>query len=287
MARQSSIHGSSLPVPSIRPVNLGAAGFVDMQYGINFQGFVGDGDRIKLPINNTSINYYNAAGADQWAGGIARTDIHADADDWAGFTFDGTLIWCVAIDTAANPGTYYLATIDVAGTVVKIGAGVTPVADFDQNPPGWTVAYSTDGSTHIQIDPVSGNILVGCKESTGYEEMVLNATTGAIESQISTIHGDLSGRICIKSQDADFYYYQNSTSLYVLGNTTGSLVLRAVDPLHGHFTWATGFQVVWNDRLYMCNQNTTAIVSGPRIFDLAEYEAWVKTVFEVSQGYTI
>jgi len=126
------------------------------------EGYTGDGDTIWLPTSSTgTFSYYNAADVLQWS--KAFTDIDAACDLWAGFMYDQAddLVYCVAVDTGPSPDTYYLASIDSAGTIVNIG-NHTPTVDYPSTRPEWGVSGSlqriADGAGNFYLVSNAGEV---------------------------------------------------------------------------------------------------------------------------------
>ena len=94
-------------------------------------GFNGDaaGTSIKIPQTSytAALQYYNKDGtastAGSWNGGVAITEIHSDADYWAGWYMDNTdqMLYIIATDIGTSPHSVCFAKINAAGTLTQIG----------------------------------------------------------------------------------------------------------------------------------------------------------------------
>lgn len=94
-------------------------------------GFNGDaaGTSIRLPQTSytAALQYYDKDGtastSGSWNGGVAITEIHSDADYWAGWYMDNTdqMLYIIATDIGTSPHSLCFAKINAAGTLTQIG----------------------------------------------------------------------------------------------------------------------------------------------------------------------
>lgn len=289
MSMSLYVHPSTVfPVLNVR--KLGSAGFDRQQQSNRFEGFAGDRDYVELPEGVTAdVEYFNSAGVSQWT--VVRSDLHANVDDWVGFTLDGSLVYLVGVDEGTTPDTFYLASVDAAGTVINIGNG-QPGSDFSSTGVDWwSVVGGAAGSTGIQRNAVGdGNILVRQRQTAGTEEMEINISTGAIVADPAVISSDFSTRGGHKT--ADGIYCGFSAGVISLWTAARGIAYLSVDVAvgdsMGHPDWAAiAKMVVWKTEVYGFQPGSTAGMMQPRIWLQTDFDTWVKKIYEDVAGLTL
>jgi len=191
----------------------GMRNFDDSRYA---EGFDGNGDYVYLPYGTSNITYYNSAGVSQWS--IAHTDVNADCDAWGGIMYDLTddLIYMIAVDAGTTPDTFYLCSVNKAGTLTNIGND-QPATDFSGviNTGYQDINIYRDGGDGV------GNLFLRAGVGNG-EQMEINISTGAIVGDVDDIH--TLGSVC---RGNNCYLYKTPNGTYIStfnGNTTNNLI---------------------------------------------------------------
>ena len=150
----------------------------------NIEGFSANGDYFILPsVSTDTIDYFDNTGnqivSGSWASGFAHTGVDATCDGWVGFMLDNSasLMYVVARDTGLDK--FFLASIDVSGTLTNIGSGAIPTTSFGTGPLWGNPSAGGAGTIYRTADG-SGNIFVRANDSNVVSELELSITTGAV-----------------------------------------------------------------------------------------------------------
>jgi len=258
---------------------LGPGEFDERNITNAFEGFNSDGDRIELPTAAAvSLEYFNAAGASQFT--VARTAIAAASDDWVGPMFDKQdgLIYVVVVDEGTSPNTYFLASIDSAGTIVNIGND-QPSSDFTTTATTWynTAAVGTNGASMIQRQADGlGNIFVRQTNAAGFEEMEIDITNGSIVSDPATVAGSQLAEISWRTKDG--HYQSFPATIRPQFKVSGGAETRSLitdQQNNGYPTVTTGL-VQWKGNAVVSRANASSEDDARVILSSTEYDLWVK-----------
>lgn len=276
-----TVTGQLLPPQLVRENYATAARFANQQQSNRFEGFNGDGDYVELPIAaGNSLAYFNSSDASQFT--VARTTIAAASDDWVGFTFDSVdnLIYVVVVDEGTTPNTYFLASVNVSGTVVNIG-NAQPGTDFVTTTTSWyhSSPQSTGGTTIQRAADGTGNMFVRQTNSVGgMQEMEVNISTGAIVSVPTVINGNIVD-IAWQAASGNYFSIDNATSQRFYNATTKILFVPNVDPqVFGWFTLASQKMIQWKGRMVATSTTSSAFVSQRNTSTIAVFDTWIDNV---------
>lgn len=154
-------------------------------------GFDGDADVIELPSSPAAdLLYFDSSGNQvtdgSWSGGIDPVDLGATASAWSGFMRDTSgLIYMVAVDVSTSPDTYFLGTVNKAGTIVQIGND-QPSADAGTHL-GWGKGNSTGSTSIYRTADGTGNIFVRFFTSTVTLEAEINIADGQFVTNFTQV----------------------------------------------------------------------------------------------------
>jgi len=262
-----------------------------MRVGNRREGFAGDGDYVEIPIAETgNIEYFNSADSSQWT--KSPTDLHANADSWVGFTFDGSLLYCMAVDIGTSPNTFYLASINSGGTLVSIGnAQITFAVTTGFH---YHVNAGTAGATCIQRNVVgSGNILILMNEGvSGGEVCEINIANGTVVSGPTVVAADLVWP-CYKSADGIYLNGEGSQNFFQIHHADTGTALPNWTTTHtsevNNYGSIGGAQIlrppmVWKDELYFQLEHNAGNVDQPRIHDKDNVDAFLKSMLQAFFG---
>ena len=286
---------SSFLVPNIEIPDIGAA-MSPALYNFNYlPGFNGDGDYFKFPLSpiaTADLTYYNASGSLVWT--YEPTDIDAACERWTGFHYDKTdnLLYVIVADYAVSPGTYYLASIDAAGTITNIGND-TPSVDFDSGAlTGWMTSDPDAPTNSAMVQRAadgSGNLFIrATTNSAGLEEAEINISTGAFVSDPTSIkHGVASSWVgTFYKTDDDIYV--GAYSPQAVSNMGVFYLLICYGSLQTSIPIAPGLVpfAIEADGLhpfqhgdyvaFVGNMQSRMSYGGWAIYDKTTFEAWVK-----------
>ena len=258
-----------------------AARFANQMNGNRMEGFIGDGDYIELPISSgTSVVYFNNADVQQFS--ISRTAIAGTSENWVGFTFDKTdsLIYVVVVDEGTTPDTFFLASINVSGTIVNIGSG-QPSVDFVTPTNWWMINAATQGSSTLQrAADGSGNMFVRQTNTVnpGMQEMEMNITNGAIVSDPSSFDNDLDD-VAWKTQSGVYYSIDNvGSQVFFHPVTKFNRILIVNSQNFGWFATTGNKMLQWKGRMVETASTTTARQGNRIAVQIETFDAWVDLV---------
>lgn len=285
--------GSAFPILAADTTYIGpkSAVVTDGAEIILVGGFVNDGDYFELPSSNTdTLDYFDAAGnqivAGSWAAGLATTEVNAAADRWVGFMLDATdsVVYLCAMTLATQ--TFFIASIDAAGTIAPKGTGFIPPTLFTVEPT-WGPGAATGNATIYRDSDGSGNIFIRGNNSTiATEELELSITTGAvvtdtvqIASEIAhykTASGIYIGHCLIPANESinriNVASADRTASLYVPISTGAPGTIGGLIPLQ------------WNGRVVV--GGTVEDLIGVRASEVSVFNAWADAVAEAG-GVTV
>lgn len=288
MVATSSLYGDELAWPVLGQFQgLGAAAFPLEMQANRFEGFAGDGDYVEISISAaTFIQYFNAAGSSQWT--VTLTNIDVNCDDWVGVTFDGSLIYAIAVDEGTTPNTYHLVSVNSSGTITQLGNGVQPTSDFSTTAGTWfnSSAPTTLGhTTMMRAARGSGNLLVFMTDNAGQGSFAeIDITDGSFVSDPAKIRATAG-------PDAPTFLTQNG--VYWCADAAGFFLATAedgfintnvnTDPMYlimGSPSLDDGNRrpIVWKDEIYMNFTTSNANFSHPRIFNRDDWETFIDSI---------
>ena len=279
--------GGVFPTVSPSKTYVGLAnGTTSLTAAQNVQGFVSDGDYIKLPTSDTaSMTYFdkdnNQVTTGSWSGGIVPGDIHGNGNSWCGFMLDATdgLLYVMVTNTTAAPDEYLLASVTVAGVIANIGSFAAPTTPFNGGLARWTssAGSASSGNLYREADGVGNFFLrVNTQFNQAVEELEFNSATGAIIGDVVPDVATSQAR------------YKSASGIYIgafmavstesanvsinIGNAAGS---ESVNVPSSGAPWATltVHPMQWNGRIVMAGPAGTIL--GPRAYDVAAFDAYV------------
>ena len=276
--------GVNLIPPILNRTPLGDAAFAEGRTSNRHRGFLGNGDYVETPATvGDTLEYYNNAGVLQWS--IANTQLNAAVDNWVGFHADLTdlLIYAIGVDETTTTDTFYLVSINTAGTITNIGAGAQPGVDFGQTGTNWWAQSATStGSSLIQrAADGSGNIFVRQSNTgLGFQEMEVNITTGAIVSDPAVIDINMKF-VPWKTQKGQYWAVTAATLQGFLSATTGFIGISIADPQN--FGWSNGSTAKscsWFGRHehFVVNTTTLQTSAGFISSSIEVIETWIDSV---------
>jgi len=277
--------GTNLIPPVLPRTPLGDAAFANGRVSNRHRGFLGNGDYVETPATvGDTLEYYNNAGVLQWS--IANTQLNAAVDNWVGFHADLTdlLIYAMGVDEGTTPDTFYLVSINTAGTITNIGAGAQPGVDFASTPTNWWAQSATStGSAMIQrAADGSGNIFVRASNtSLGFQEMEVNIATGAIVSDPAVIDIEMKF-VPWKTQNGRFWTVNNAGLQQFLSPISGTILVSIVNGQN--FGWSNGSTAKscsWFGRHEHFVVNTTALQNSAGFISssIESIDTWIDSVF--------
>lgn len=262
----------------------------DAGVGHQIGGFLNNGDGFELPLTltGTTIDYYDNTGtqivAGSWAGGLTAAEVNASATAWAGWPMlDATdgLMYVMAQNTTTN--TLYPASINAAGTVVGIGAGVVPTTAFSPDPSILNPTVTGAAALYRTSDG-SGNLFLRSSSAEHLQEIEINVGTGAIVTDTAivanlaehykTASGIYVGNF-VKTSTVD------STIVYLTDNNFKSIL---VDPNTGVPFGSSGlFPLQWNGRIVLAGI-AADIPKGVTAMTVVDFESAIDRLAEAVGG---
>ena len=255
-------------------------------------GFLNDGDLFVFPVALTGeIEYRDNTGSLIWT--VGADEVFVTASAWFGFMMDESREKLIVVALVANQNRIYLASIDIAGTVTSIGAGVVmpPTGINGSNFPlgsSWHLQTTIEGSLYAQFDE-NGNVLVMVADSgggIGSVEGTINVTTGA---QIEAFHNPaswkLNKKVFYKSKDKIYHPFPTGGAV-VNSDENGSHTITVDAYVTGGFGIVSSYKFLQiGGRVYnvYCN-NASASVGGVASHSIIEYDAWLKRLMEELSG---
>ena len=278
-----TVTGQLIPPTLVRDNYDVAARFKFTQKSNRFEGFLGDGDYIELPISApNSVVYFNNADVIQFS--IARTTIAGTSEDWVGFTFDKTdgLIYVVVVSEDENPNLYFLASINQAGTIVNIGQA-QPGVDFAGTTGSWynTGATTATASNIQRAADGSGNMFVRQTQTiVGMQEMEINITDGSIVSDPAVIDPNLLD-ISWRSKAGNYWSIDTADVPRLFAPVTGAV--RVVTSGSVNFGWvinSPSHLLQWKGRVVETDATIDAILNMRLSTDIKKVDAWVDLIID-------
>jgi hypothetical protein len=270
--------GSLGVLPTLKPKTLAdSAKFYNLNFAL--EGFNGDGDRIELPTGSgNTLDYYNNANAVQWT--VSRTaDINAATTNWCGFYYDKTddLIYMVAVDSTTTPDTFFTASVNSSGTVVNIG-NAQPSVDFAATP-GWHNGPNSNQSSLIQRESDgSGNLALRMSQSSGFQEMIINISNGAIVSDPTIPVADSNYAKPPLKMANGLYIYPAQANLSIADETKTYPIVSFPTEYGGYQGAGNNVKLIgWKGYIATASINNAAI-SGPRWWDLTTMNAFANNI---------
>lgn len=226
------------------------------------EGFASSaGSSISLPTSETAaLTLYSVTGSTLWTK-AAPTNVDAAADAWVGFWMnaDATLLYVITVDDGTIPDTFFLSSINAAGTVVNIGNDA-PSSDF-LNEPSWSVDgwIQPDGSGGFKIfstSATSANNQYAIMNSSGVfttdpTALYTNSSVSNLVPGYETTDGNLLFR-------QSFVVANNSIISPVSNKTEASLPYLPLDSNLGAGS-STTWLMDWKD--YVVNASNAASVT--------------------------
>lgn len=248
-------------------------------------GYLQDGDYVVLPASFTgTITYFDNTGnqivAGSWSGGIAHTDIDATCDGWVGFMMDASesLLYVAAVDSALQK--IFLATVDAAGTITNIGAGITPTTPFSASPQ-WLNPTGNGATSIYREGDGAGNIFVRLTSVSFIEEIELNIATGALVTDTEVVTSRLSH---YKTQKGNYIGYFGSQPLPTssggaqlmvdVGGSKGAIRIPLDYSTNIGSTSVGAMALQWNGRIVLVSPSESQIF-GPRAYEVSIFNTWV------------
>lgn len=278
------VGGGASVYPTLKAKDLGAAAFKGYNNGVSFEGFLGDGDYIRLPLTATGlIEYFNNADASQFT--VTKANVNAAVDNWVGFMFDAAagLLYGIAADTGTAPDTYYTFSVNSAGTIVNIGNAQIGT-DFASAPIFSTTAITTGSGSIWRTAEATGNLFIRVTISGGFQEAEVNITTGAfVTAPSAPVNIFAPSALSCPYKTANSVYLgtmQASATADVITLDVGSSPDAAsniiVQQGLGIGGGATGLRALqWKGYIALCT-HSNSIVKGPRFYEVSDFETWVE-----------
>ena len=229
----------------------------------------------QMPSGATGNLIYRDKTASVWS--IAPTDVNANCDSWIGFYYDGGdgVLYSIGADTSTAPDTYYTVSINSAGTITNIGN-----------------AQPTTGTANVWPDTMvtrsansTGNLFI----RTGFLEIEINVSTGAITTDVATIIETSESTAIIsfyKSEDGGHYAAfpaavdPASTPMTLFVGVSGKLCSIQIYQDRTGFSQGTIASgevaphiTLWDNRVRILHRLSSS--SGPNGWPRARFDAWL------------
>lgn len=270
----------------------------------DFEGFVGDGDYIRLPNAPTGdIDYFSDAGVSQSGWPKAITDFSASHTQWLGFNLDAAADLLYVCTRGATLTNFILSSINSAGTVVNIA---TVTITQPNAAAAWTwgaaaVGVSGPGTCNFhRVADGSGNfrmIIASATTPSYVEEIEFTATGSLIQDTVRTIrmtsgaagavaglhyktpNGTLIGQFSHNSINTTAVNVASGIIVGVgKGSNLSSKYARLVVPYSTGAFWRSsdslggGYPTLWKGRIALVGYE--GLSHGPVYFNQAVFNKW-------------
>lgn len=243
-------------------------------------GFDENGDIVSLPTSaGAALNYYNTSGSLVWS--ITPTAINASSNSWCGMFYDKdeALIYLLTVNASTVTDTYYLATINKAGSITIIGSDQIPT-DFTYYP-RFPESSSYAGTIQPDYDNTSHINLRSMQLSDTYQA-VIDRTNGQFISGPSQWNNSSQGiAVLYETPDGIFvggsggnvtygYYYQYIGTQY---KTVGILSSYGNSnfPINPYYCTP----IIWGDYILLVHESSTT-PAGNNLYLKTDFDLWAK-----------
>lgn len=260
----------------------------DRQLSIEMEGFNGDSDYFDMPTSSTgTLNYNDSAGSLQWS--KVFTDVNAAVDNWVGMMFDKTdnLLYGVGVDIGTAPDTFYLFSVNQAGTLVNIGND-QPSVDFTITT--YWHANTSLGTNLRRVDDGSGNFFVNSGAQTA-QEMEINFSTGAIVTD-PTDYMVSAFNLCLEYKTPsgiriggfDAASASEDTVLFLSSGADNNTRIVAPSSVGLSQNVNTAKPVMWKGKIVPSLWTAGSAIQGPRAYKKSDFDKFVNQLKINLQG---
>jgi hypothetical protein len=197
------------------------------------------------------------------------------------------LIYVVGVDQGTTPNTYYLASINAAGTLTNIG-NAQPSVDFS-TPSGswWFVSAAGSSASSIRRDSDgAGNIFMAqfTTGGTGMEEMEIDITNGTITTDPTTINDNMASLMSAKTTSGLYIAATGASDSVVSTSVASSTVQYPILYLDRQSGWmqnvSTSRIIQWKG--YYAVTGPSSTVFGPRNWSFSAMNALAVQIKNIS-----